>query len=442
MSHHALRIRPANSGSVDRRGRYVLYWMIGARRARWSFALEHATARARALDRPLVVLEALRVGYPWASDRLHRFVLDGMDDNAAAFARAGVGYLRYVEPAAGAGAGLLAALAKRAACVITDEVPGFFLPRMVAAAAARLPVLVETVDGTGVLPLRAFDRAYPLARSFRKAAETPLAQAVAPAAEPRLPKALRDPDVALPRGWRAAGDDLAALPIDHTVAPVARRGGARAAAAALDRFITEDLDRYGERDVHSGLSPYLHFGHLSAQEVAARVRASGSPGADKFLDELITWRELGHGFAFHRPAFDRYDGLPGWARATLDKHAGDPRPHLYDRATLEAAATGDPVWNHAQAQLVEGGTIQPYLRMLWGKNVIAWSRTAREAFATLVELNNKYALDGRDPNSYCGIAWCFGAFDRPWGPERPIYGTVRYMSSAQTARKLKLRVHA
>jgi deoxyribodipyrimidine photo-lyase len=447
---HPHRIAIANAAPVCRRGRYVLYWMIGARRTTWSFALEHAVARAIELDRPLVVLEALRVDYPWACDRFHRFVLDGMDDNAAAFERAGAGYLRYVEPEVGAGRGLLAALAARAACVVTDEAPGFFLPRMVAATAARLPVRVEVVDGVGIVPLRAIDRAMITARAFRRAAAAPLREHASrhPAARPlaKLPRALRDPSLpaAILRRWKSARD-LAALPIDHAVPPIARRGGSRAAAAALARFVDERLDDYGQMrrdplvDTTSGLSPYLHFGHISAHEVAARVRARGpSPAVDKFLDELITWRELGQGFAFHRGDHDRYQAVPGWARASLAAHAHDRRAELYTRDQLAAARTGDPIWNAAQRQLLRDGVIDTYLRMLWGKKVIEWSRTPEEAFATLVDLNNRYAIDGRDPNSYCGILWCFGAFDRPWGPERPIYGLVRYMSSANTARKLRL----
>lgn len=162
------------------------------------------------------------------------------------------------------------------------------------------------------------------------------------------------------------------------------------------------------------------------------------PGAEAFLDELVTWRELGYGFCFHRADYDRYASLPDWARRTLDDHAVDRRPELYSRRALETAATADPVWNAAQHQLLVDGRIHNYLRMLWGKKVLAWSRSPRAALLTLIELNNKYAVDGRDPNSYTGIFWTLGRFDRPWGPVRPIFGTVRYMSSSATLRKLRL----
>lgn len=474
----ALRVTPLNVGSISRRGHYVLYWMIAARRTTWSFALDHAIASSRSLGRPLVVFEALRAGYPWASDRFHAFVLQGMADNALAFAAAAVTYVPYVEPEPGRGAGLVEALAKRACVVVTDEQPGFFLPRMIAAAAARIDVRVEQVDGNGIVPLRATDRAFVTAASFRRQLQKVIVPHLVarPAAEPLsdLPLVALGGEVPgrILGRWRSASlatdrDTLARLPIDHLVAPVPYRGGATTGAAVVDDFITRKLARYADDrndpdvDASSGLSPYLHFGHVSAHDVAARVwsaarwdvarvvgaRVTGSragwwglpAGSEAFLDQLVTWRELGYGFCFHRRDYGRWSALPAWARATLDAHASDHRPVLYSRSALEEARTADPIWNAAQRQLVADGRIQNYLRMLWGKKILEWSRTPRAALATMIELNNKYAVDGRDPNSYTGILWTLGLFDRAWGPVRPIFGTVRYMSSASTARKLQLR---
>jgi len=478
----ALRVTAVNRAAIARGGDYVLYWMIAARRTAWSFGLDHAIARAVELGRPLVVFEPLRAGYRWASDRLHAFVLHGMADNARAFAAAGVTYLPYVEPAPGDGAGLLAALARRARLIVTDEQPGFFLPRMVAAAGAALPVRLEQVDGNGILPLRAAGQAFATARAFRRHLQTTIHPHLldVPAARPlaELPRAVAHASLpgSILRRWRPAPAALlaaepaalAALAIDHTVAPVGYRGGAVAAGAALDDFIAGKLARYGEGrnhpddDVASGLSPYLHFGHVSAHEIVARVwRAAnwnpsrladrptggrsgwwGLPAASEaFLDQLITWRELGYGFCFHRADHDRYASLPAWAKRTLAEHAADHRPEIYARRALEAAQTQDPVWNAAQRQLVAEGRIHTYLRMLWGKKVLEWSRSPRVALATLIELNNKYAVDGRDPNSCSGIFWIFGRFDRPWAPIRPIFGSIRYMSSRATLRKLHLRAY-
>ena len=243
------------------------------------------------------------------------------------------------------------------------------------------------------------------------------------------------------------------------------RGGTKAGRATLARFL-ERLPRYAQQrndpdaEATSGLSPYLHFGHLSAHEIFTAVarrsgwtgeRLSKSPlggargwwGMDEstegFLEQLVTWRELGFNFCAHRDDAAEFGSLPTWAQATLEHHARDPREATYSLAEFEAARTHDPVWNAAQRQLVREGHIHGYLRMLWGKKVLEWSPTPKHALATLIELNNKYALDGRDPNSYSGILWVFGRYDRAWGPERPVFGKVRFMSSAAALRKVRMR---
>jgi len=449
--------------------------MTTARRTTWSYALDHAIARARAREKPLLVLEALRCDYPWASDRLHAFVLAGMRDNAARFAAAGVAYHPYVEPAPGAGKGLLAALAARACQIVADDYPGFFLPAMLAAA-ARLPVCIERVDGNGILPLRATDIAFPTAYAFRRFIQKRCRDHIGerPRADPLARVAL--PTMAVPKDilarWPAASPELLAcapaalarLPIDHTVQPCGE-GGSRAAGRVLRRFLGERLAAYGERNdpaaaSTSGLSPYLHFGQIGAHEVLADVlRQEGwsldalaesarggregwwgvSPAAEGFLDQILTWRELGFNMCAHRPDHASYESLPPWARRTLEDHAADRRDPQYTPAQLEAAATHDELWNAAQRQLLREGTIHNYLRMLWGKKILEWSESPRVAFDVLVHLNNKYALDGRDPNSLSGIAWVLGRYDRPWGPERPVYGKIRYMSSDNTRRKLHVR---
>lgn len=478
LSIPEIRMRPANNLPIRPDGEYVLYWMIAARRREWNFALQHAVEQAGRLAKPLVVLEALRCDYPWASDRLHRFILDGMADNATAFTNSAALYFPYVEPAKGDGKGLLAALAKHACLVVTDDYPAFFLPRMVAAAAAKVPVRLEQVDGNGLLPLRAADRDFPTAYAFRRflQKELPGHLAELPAADPldgaELPAARLNPEVL--RRWPSAATSqlaasepyLAGLPIDHSVAPVAIRGGAVAGIRTLLKFLADKLADYPDRrnepeaDATSGLSPYLHFGHLSAHQVFAELTAEESwdlgrlsfsvngkrtgwwgmsAAAEAFLDQLVTWRELGFNCCAFRDDYDRFDSLPDWARATLNKHVADPRPTLYTLEEFAAGATHDPLWNAAQMQLVREGRLHNYLRMLWGKKILEWSRTPQAAAAVMIELNNRYALDGRDPNSYSGIFWCLGRYDRPWGPQRPIFGTVRYMSSANTARKVRVK---
>ncbi|HET9211789.1 MAG TPA: deoxyribodipyrimidine photolyase [Thermoanaerobaculia bacterium] len=472
----AIRVRTLSSAPLRENGDFVLYWMIAFRRLGWNFALERAAEHARRSAKPLVILEPLRCGYRWANDRIHRFVIEGMADHAARLARSRVLYHPYVEPEPGAGRGLLAALGRRACVVVTDDSPAFFLPRMIAAAGARLPVRLEAVDSNGLLPLRAADKDFVTAAHFRRFLQKALPGHLehSPAEDPlsNLPPRLKSLPAEILKRWPAAspeilqGGSLASLPIDHSVPPVADvRGGGTAGERALERFLDERLERYGEgrndpgEPVTSGLSPYLHFGHVSPHQMFAAVaarerwsperlagRATGaregwwgmSPAAEKFLDEAVTWREVGYNMAAHREDFERYESLPAWARATLEKHERDRRPHLYDRDRFAAGETHDDLWNAAQGELRERGRIHNYLRMLWGKKAIEWSSSPPEALSILIDLNNRYALDGRDPNSYTGIFWCFGRYDRPWPPERPVFGTVRYMSSDSTRRKYKV----
>ena len=324
------------------------------------------------------------------------------------------------------------------------------------------------------------------------------------AGEPDVPKVAKgklDPPFAPWNPKQDIATFVASLPVDHSVPPVPGvEGGSVAGADALDAFVTDKLPRYADgrnepdapdRTAASRLSPYLHYGHLSAQEVAEAVLGDGwseneinpktrnkddffcrDPNVNGFLDEAITWRDVGYHWHFARGQgvgergqenkswqgngdavplfnFETMDFSPGgertldvvlpdWARATLRKHAPDRREHLYDLEEFEAAATHDDLWNAAQRELVATGRIHNYLRMLWGKKVLEWSESPAAAYRVLEHLNNKYALDGRDPNSYTGVLWCFGLFDRPWPPERSVLGSVRYMSSENTARKFDL----
>ncbi|HEY4222759.1 MAG TPA: deoxyribodipyrimidine photolyase [Myxococcota bacterium] len=475
MTVPAARVRIANEAPTRPSRDYVLYWMVGARRANMNFALDRALSIAGSLGKPVLVFEPLRAGHRWASDRIHGFVVDGMRDNERAFAAAGVTYFPYLEPEPGADKGLLAALAHHACAVVTDDALGFFQPRMIASAAAALDVTLEVVDGNGLMPIRVVDKAYPSAAHFRRLQQRELPKHLLELPRRDPLRAVHGAPAVVPstvRGrWPAA--DLAsaapwsALAIDHGVAPSSSstlRGGSSAARAALRAFLEHKLERYGadrsqpDLATHSGLSPWLHFGHIGAHEVFAAVarREQWSPdrcghvvtgnkagffgmseNAEAFLDELVTWRELAHNGAAFLHGFETYDANPAWSRASLQRHAHDEREHSYSLAALEAADTHDALWNAAQRQLVHEGVIHNYLRMLWGKKVLEWSASPEQAFAHLVQLNNKYALDGRDPNSYAGISWCFGRYDRPW-PERAIFGVVRCMTSASTMKKLAL----
>jgi len=239
-----------------------------------------------------------------------------------------------------------------------------------------------------------------------------------------------------------AGDLLARWrSLDRSVAPVSSfAAGTSEALRRLNEFVAHRLDGYPgtpERDRSSRLSPYLHFGHISPVTIALAVRASkaGEEAKEKYLDELITWRELAINFVRCQPHYDTIDCAEAWAQRTLAVHASDPRPILYTRAQLESASTHDPLWNAAQLQMLHLGWMHNGMRMYWAKKILEWSRSPQQAYQTAVYLNDRYFLDGRDPNGYAGVAWAIaGKFDRPWF-ERPIFGTIRYMSAKAAEKK-------
>ncbi|MBK5100301.1 MAG: hypothetical protein JJE15_04825 [Desulfobacteraceae bacterium] len=475
----SLRVTSRNKAPVNPGCDFVLYWMTASRRVSWNFALDRAMEWARELQKPLLVLEALRCDYAWASDRLHAFVLEGMADNARELSKGPAAYYPCVERAQGEGKGLLEALSLNACVIVTDDFPCFFIPSLIKAAAGKVGVLMEQVDANGLLPLRLSDKVFQSAYHFRRFSQKHLLPLLnqQPKARPfaglKL-QALEAIPPAVARRWPSLPLDrtnrirtfVNSLPIDHQVKPVKYRGGTRAARSALRTFLEKRLPSYKEDRNHpdegaeSGLSPYLHFGHISSHEIIKRIleRQVWSPeqcsdqaigqregwwGMDEhseaFLDQLITWRELGFQFCHKQPDYHEYESLPSWALETLQEHARDLRPSLYTGTEFEEARTHDPVWNAAQNQLLEEGRIHNYLRMLWGKKILHWSPTPGDALQIMERLNNRYALDGRDPNSYTGIFWTLGRHDRAWGPERPVFGKVRYMSSASTQRKLRMK---
>ena len=366
--------------------------MTAFRRTRYNFSLQRAVDWARELGKPLVILEALRSDYCWASDRMHHFVVQGMADNAVALDSRAVHYFPYLEPQRGAGNGLLVALAKQACVVVGDDYPGFFLPNMIRAAGKTMCVRLEVVDSNGLLPMRAVDRVFSRAVDFRRYLQRNLLPHLFegpksnPLARVKLPQLDELPRSAVHR-WPPADvgqlaqahDWLNNMPIDHQVGVAPTSGGCRAAERRLRRFLDRGLANYAadcnslNLDVTSGLSPHLHFGHLASHQVFSEVtrrvgwtpanvadRADGSRtgwwGADTnlnaFLDQLITWRELGFNMAWQRADYDRYESLPDWSKKTLASHARDRRSHVYDLACFEHAETHDPLWNAAQRQLI------------------------------------------------------------------------------------------
>jgi deoxyribodipyrimidine photo-lyase len=471
-----IRIDICNAKPVNPDGRYILYWMNAARRTGWNFGLQRAVDLATEKQQPLLIAETLPCDRLHANLRHHHFALDGMADNARLLNDRPAGYYPFVESKPGQITDLIATLATEACMVVCDLHPLRESRKETEQLAARLAVKMEQVDSNGLLPFKAADRDFSTAYSLRRYLQRHLLPHLLhmPLPDPLAEISLPPPPTlksGIMKKWPPADDAILAgkrkrlttLPIGQDTGPVDATGGTSAARKTLEIFLREHLAHYEEcrnepqKDITSGLSPYLRWGHISSHEIVqrlldqegwhpsdlspeARGKRSGWWGlnsdAEAFLDQVITWRELGYLFCFRRDDYDRFESLPDWAQETLKKHADDPRPYLYSLEELEIGRTHDPLWNAAQMQLVREGRLHNYLRMLWGKKILQWSTTPQQALAAMIELNDRYALDGCDPNSYNGIGWVLGRFDRAWGPQRPVFGKIRYMSSRNTARKV------
>lgn len=443
------RVTTLNDSKVNTKGRYILYWMQMFKRASHNYALNFAIQMANEQGLPLVVYEGLKFYYPWANDRLHTFILEGVAEKRAEFSERGIRYIFYLQRHERDPKHTVAQLARDATLLVTDDYPCFIIPEH-NERIARLNLPVYALDANGMVPLSALPKEEYAAYTIRPKIQRLL---------PDLPRSIVTPHLEVQKPalevecpeTDVTADNIAELvaqcDIDHSVKPSSLyHGGTKAGRARLKHFVSKVLPYYDKThnepslDGVSRLSPYLHFGFLSIQEIVAAVENAKAPKAakDAFLEQAIVRRELSFNLTRHNPHYDSLKSLPPWALQTMRDHADDPHPELIDEEKIEAAETYDELWNAAQRELVKTGHLHNYVRMLWGKKVIEWQRTYEMAFELLVHLNNKYALDGRDPNSYAGILWCFGKHDRPWF-EREIFGTIRYMTSRSMAKKFNAR---
>ncbi len=433
------RVSVRRAGPPDPDGRAVVYWMQRAQRVLDNPALDAAVEAGNVLGKPVVVFLGVVPYYPNANLRAYTFLAQGIPDIASGLARRRVGFVLRAWPGHH--------LAKfceavRPCLVVGDENPLRETERWRQSVAARLRVPLWTVDADVVVPGKLLLKEQYAARTIRPRIHALLGEFLRPGANPKARVPWQSPSGLL--SLAADADFVSGFPIDRSVSPVsAFRGGTAEAARILKRFLRERLTGYAhnrnkpELDGTSQLSPYLHFGHIGPLTVALAVRAAEAPEDDReaFLEELIVRRELGINFVRFNPRYDTIGSAEPWALKTLSKHARDERQYIYTERQFEQAETHDPLWNAAQQQMVSGGWMHGYMRMYWAKKILEWTRSAAEACEIAVRLNDRYELDGRDPNGYAGIAWAIaGKHDRPWF-ERPVYGTIRYMSYASTSRK-------
>lgn len=442
---YATRLHELND-KPERAGKYVLYFMQQSMRTRFNHGLEYAIQKANELDLPPLVCFGVTDAYPEANRRHYLFLLQGFRDVEKNLKARGIQFVvkRGPQQAAAIHFGQDAAL------VVCDK--GYLRHQnaWVNEAADNVPCRCVAVESDVVVPVDVVSNKHEsAARTIRPKLHKVWDEYLQPLrATPVKHESLNlrvkgDVDVSDPDKLLETFDKLENVP---TVSQFFE-GGEDAAAARLKDFIAHKLDGYSDgrnepsSDRHSYMSMYLHFGHISPLELALHVRDQKKMPAndrDSYLEELIVRRELSMNFCHFEPKYDSYDCLPDWAKKTLADHAADDRPVTYTLKQLEAADTDDPYWNAAQTQMVVTGFMHNYMRMYWGKKILEWTKSPKAAYEHVLYLNNKYLMDGRDANSFANVAWVFGLHDRPWGPVRNIFGTVRYMNAAGLERKFDI----
>jgi deoxyribodipyrimidine photo-lyase len=416
--------------------------MQRAQRALDNPALDVAVEAANVLRQPVVIFFAPVPFYPHANLRHYAFFAQGIPDIAERARKRGIGFVLRSYPEH--------SLTKfceevKASLVVGDENPLREPRRWRESAAKKLSVPLWTVDADVIVPSKLLEKEQYAARIIRPRLQQRLEQFLAVAGNPSAKVEWQKP-----RGLTASNDDGSVditdgwKELDRSVKPVdSFHGGTSEALRLLDEFVTQKLARYPENhgkpeiDGTSRLSPYLHFGHIGPHTIMHAVRQSKAPQAakDHYINQFVTWRELSINFVHFNPVYDSIESAPDWAHKTLAAHARDPRPALYTREQFEAAETHDELWNAAQLQMLHAGWMHNYMRMYWAKKILEWSPSPAVAWQTALYLNDKYFLDGRDPDGYAGVAWAIaGKFDRPWF-ERPIFGTIRWMSGDAARKK-------
>jgi len=443
---HEERIRHL-IGVPPRSGSYVLYWMQQAQRTEYNHALTFAGQTADELGLPLVVGFVLIPDFPEANRRHYQFMIEGLADVQVRLHKANIPFvLRVGEKMVPS----VLKLAEKAAWVVTDVGYLSLQRRWREQAGKALSCPFTTVETDVIVPVESVSqKAAVAARSLRPRV---LKQKDAFLDIVATPRGRGAPEL-LPEGRIGPADPTVLfeeLAVDSAVGPVSGfKGGQKAAKIRLNRFISQHLANYEAlaRDpvaqCQSDMSPYLHFGQISPVFIYREIRAADVPEASKsaFLEQLLVRRELSVNFVYYNPGYDRYEtAVPQWARQSLYRHNGDQRGYVYSREQFEQGRTHDPYWNAAQMEMVLTGRMHNYMRMYWGKKIIEWTREPAAAFDIMLWLNNKYALDGRDPSSYAGVAWCFGRHDRPW-QERQVFGKIRYMNDRGLERKFKIAAY-
>jgi deoxyribodipyrimidine photo-lyase len=430
------RIKSLNRKSI-RKGAYVLYWMQASQRTEYNHALEYVILEANELHQPVIVFFGITDHFPEGNERHYTFMLEGLRVVKQSLKEKGIQMvILHKSPESGA-----VQLAKMASLAIVDRGYLKIQKEWRNWAANRMDCPLIQIESDVVVPIEdASPKEEYAAATIRPKITKKLDSFLVPLKEhePLIDSLSLEFDSFDIDDVEKA---ISKLRIDRSVKKVTSfHGGTQEAQKHLQIFLEDKLDHFPELrneptlDYLSHMSPYLHFGQISPLFIALKAVETRSPGTEAFLEELIVRRELSMNFVFYNEKYDSFEGVPEWAKKTLKAHQKDKRKYTYNLEELETAQTHDPYWNAAQKEMLFKGKMHGYMRMYWGKKIIEWSKTPEEAFRVALHLNNKYELDGRDPNGFTGVAWCFGKHDRPWG-ERPTFGNVRYMNDKGLKRK-------
>ena len=433
------RLKELNRKPVAR-NKYVLYWMQQAQRSEYNHALEYAIDQANTLNKPVVVLFGITDNFPEANERHYYFMLEGLKETRRALAARGIQMIvQHGSPE------IVAAKLAQAACLVITDCGYLKIQRQWRSYVAdNAPCLVVQAETDVVIPVETVStKEEYAAATIRSKIQKKLDAFMIPVRR----STVKNRSLHL-KFRKFPIDDIhkamSLLKIDRSVARTAHyHGGTRRAKKLLRDFIKNKLVRFSSerndpsKNMLSLMSPYLHFGQISPLYIALQVNASQGKSKRAYLEELVVRRELSMNYVFYNPQYESFEGIPDWARKTLLQHQADRRQYTYSLKELENAETHDEYWNAAQKEMMFSGKMHGYMRMYWGKKIIEWTRKPEQAFDIAIYLNNKYELDGRGPNGYTGVAWCFGKHDRPW-PERKIFGKVRYMNAEGLARKFHI----
>lgn len=432
------RIKTLNNKTVAK-GQAVAYWMSRDQRVNDNWALLFAKEKAEELNLPLIIFFILTENFPGATLRTYDFMIQGLKEVADKLSNLNLPFIVSVgNPETEI---VKLSIKYNVSLLVTDFSPLRIGRSWKRGVAEKIEIPFYEVDARNIVPVWETSNK----KEFGAYTIRPKIHSKLPLHLTTFPELKKQDKAEIKSSLECLNLFLNDFKGDKSVAPVSKfKAGESSALKILKHFIENILpDGYGEKrnlptlNMVSDLSPYLHFGHISAQKIAYEVTSSDAPKIDKdtFLEELIVRRELADNFCYYEPNYDNFEGFPEWAKQTLKEHEKDKRPYIYSSHDFESAKTHDSIWNAAQTEMVKSGKMHGYMRMYWAKKILEWSETPQEAMTTAVYLNDKYELDGRDPNGYVGCAWSIGGLhDRAWF-ERPVFGKIRYMNNNGLKRK-------